>query len=100
VDLVKNVDFLKNLTSVDVKKLSSVMTPRVFKKDEVLVRKGDEGDAFYIIVSSEGLVRQLLCEENPVGGYLTPSFPPFVARGKCPCERYFSWINRLRRPNA
>jgi len=49
--LLQNVDFLKNLTSADIAKLSSVMTPRVFQENDVIVKKGDTGDAFYIIES-------------------------------------------------
>lgn len=59
IALVQNVDFLKNLTSLDIKKLCAVMTPRVFKEGDLIVKKGDIGDAFYIIQEGNVLVKDI-----------------------------------------
>ena len=59
VQLVKAVDFLQNLTSFDIKKLSLAMTPRVFKEGDTIVRKGTMGDAFYIIKEGNVLVKDI-----------------------------------------
>jgi CRP-like cAMP-binding protein len=34
---------------VDLGKLADNLTPRPFQKGDVIVKKGDDGDAFYII---------------------------------------------------
>ena len=57
--LLEGVNFLRDLTPSDLKKLAHVMTPRVFQKEEVLVKKGDPGDAFYIIQEGEVLVKDI-----------------------------------------
>jgi protein kinase A len=50
--LLANVPFCTQyLSDADRMKLSLAMIPRVFSADEVLVRKGDSGDSFYIIES-------------------------------------------------
>jgi len=59
IALLESVDFLKTLTSTDLEKLSSVMIPRVFQKDELLVKKGDMGDAFYVIQEGNVLVKDI-----------------------------------------
>jgi protein kinase A len=64
-DLLRGIGFLQNLTDTDLKKLSNVMTPRVFRKDEVLVKKGEHGDAFYVL--QEGRV---MCKDISVGDAL------------------------------
>eukprot|EP00545_Synedropsis_sp_CCMP1620_P004630 CAMPEP_0119013792 /NCGR_PEP_ID=MMETSP1176-20130426/8976_1 /TAXON_ID=265551 /ORGANISM="Synedropsis recta cf, Strain CCMP1620" /LENGTH=829 /DNA_ID=CAMNT_0006966911 /DNA_START=183 /DNA_END=2672 /DNA_ORIENTATION=+ len=62
-DLLQNVSFLQELDDVDLGKLASNLTPRVFTKGDVLVSKGDDGDAFYVI--QEGTV---LVTDISVGG--------------------------------
>jgi cAMP-dependent protein kinase regulator len=54
-EILQGVSFLRNLTQADLKKLSDAMTPVLFEKDQVLVKKGDKGDAFYLI--QEGQVQ-------------------------------------------
>lgn len=44
---------------MDIKKLSSVMTPRVFTERDLIVRKGTMGDAFYIIKEGNVLVKDI-----------------------------------------
>ncbi|KAL3929838.1 MAG: hypothetical protein SGARI_004643, partial [Bacillariaceae sp.] len=47
--LLKSVDFLKEISPSDLKRLGRAMTLNVFEPEDVLVTKGDEGDAFYIV---------------------------------------------------
>ena len=47
--LLKSVDFLKEISPTDLKRLGRAMTLNVFEPEDVLVTKGDEGDAFYIV---------------------------------------------------
>jgi CRP-like cAMP-binding protein len=58
-ELLQNVCFLKDLTQTDLKKLSDAMTPVVFEKDKVLVKKGDIGDAFYLLQEGQVLVKDI-----------------------------------------
>jgi cAMP-dependent protein kinase regulator len=51
--LLRSVDFLKELDESDIKRLADALTPRTFKEEDVLVRKGEEGDAFYILQEGE-----------------------------------------------
>jgi cAMP-dependent protein kinase regulator len=54
-DLLKGVGFFDVLDPTDVNKLVHTMIPRVFEAGECIVKKGDEGDIFYVI--QEGKVR-------------------------------------------
>ena len=47
------VDFFSSLDEDDLQRLANALTPRQFKKGEVLVKKGDAGDAFYILFEGE-----------------------------------------------
>jgi serine/threonine protein kinase/CRP-like cAMP-binding protein len=58
-EILQGVSFLKDLTQADLNKLSNAMTPVLFEKDQVLVRKGDEGDAFYLIQEGQVLVKDI-----------------------------------------
>lgn len=49
--LLKNIKFLKDLSTMDLQRLTNCMVPRQFQKDEVVVTKGEDGDAFYILQS-------------------------------------------------
>jgi cAMP-dependent protein kinase regulator len=55
LSLLRGVSFLKDLVESDLKRLSSVMFPRIFDTGEVITKKGDVGDAFYILY--EGSVK-------------------------------------------
>ena len=55
VKLLKNVPFLKELDDRDLNKMIGTITPRTFKAGEYLVKKGEEGDALYVI--QEGQVK-------------------------------------------
>lgn len=55
LELLKKVDFLKDMEMFDLQKLSSAMTPVEFGPGDTLVKKGDAGDAFYLI--QEGRVK-------------------------------------------
>jgi cAMP-dependent protein kinase regulator len=48
-DLLQGISFLQDLDPTDINKLVHTMTPRVFETGEYLVRKGDDGDTFYVI---------------------------------------------------
>jgi cAMP-dependent protein kinase regulator len=58
-EILQGVSFLKDLTQTDLKKLSDAMTPFLFEKDQVLVRKGDKGEAFYLILEGQVLVKDI-----------------------------------------
>jgi cAMP-dependent protein kinase regulator len=47
--LLKAVDFLSEISSYDLKRLGRAMTLKVFEPGDCLVKKGDEGDAFYMV---------------------------------------------------
>jgi len=51
--LLGSVNFLKDINEFDMKRLGRAMAPNVFEKGDCLVKKGDEGDAFYIIQEGE-----------------------------------------------
>jgi cAMP-dependent protein kinase regulator len=51
--LLRSVDFLKELDESDMKRLGDALSPRMFKEEDVLVKKGEEGDAFYILQEGE-----------------------------------------------
>jgi CRP-like cAMP-binding protein len=59
ISLLRNVDFLKTLNDSDIEKMTRVMTPRVFQKDDLLVKKGDHGDAFYVVAEGNVLVKDI-----------------------------------------
>ncbi|KAL3934727.1 MAG: hypothetical protein SGBAC_009616 [Bacillariaceae sp.] len=61
--LLKKIGFLKDFKQPDLAKLCDCMVPRNFGKDEVVVRKGEEGDLFYIL--KEGL---MIVTDISVGG--------------------------------
>ena len=48
-ELLQSVPFLNDLDERDLNKMIRTMVPRPFKAGEYLVKKGDEGDAFYVI---------------------------------------------------
>ena len=54
-ELLQGVIFLRDLDPTDINKLVHTMTPRVFEPGEFIVRKGEDGDTFYVI--QEGKVR-------------------------------------------
>jgi CRP-like cAMP-binding protein len=49
IKLLRNIPFLKDLADSEIDKLADVMTPFKFTKDQVLFRKGDMGNNFYIV---------------------------------------------------
>lgn len=49
IERLKAVDFLKEISDSDRKRLGRAMTLQVFAPGDCLVKKGDEGDAFYIV---------------------------------------------------
>ena len=48
-ELLSGVPFAKHLSAQNISRLVNVMTPRFFKSHEIIVHKGEEGDAFYIL---------------------------------------------------
>jgi CRP-like cAMP-binding protein len=53
--LLSDISFLLNLGDEDIMRLYSVMTPLLFCTGDLIVRKGDQGNSFYIL--QEGRVR-------------------------------------------
>jgi len=53
MDLLQSVDFLQDLDPQDVHKLAAAMNPRTYHGGATIVKKGEEGDAFYVIVSGK-----------------------------------------------
>ena len=53
--LLEGIPFTKHLTAQQVYRLTSVMTPRMFQADETVVKKGEVGDAFYVL--AEGTMK-------------------------------------------
>ena len=53
LDLLKKAEFLKDMEIFDLQKLSSAMTPVSFEPGDCLVKKGDAGDAFFLIQDGE-----------------------------------------------
>jgi len=53
LELLRKITFLKDLEIFDLQKLSSAMTPVPFEPNDTLVKKGDVGDAFFMIQEGE-----------------------------------------------
>ena len=49
IDLLKAVDFLSAISEFDLNRLARAMTLNVFRERDSIFKKGDEGDAFYIV---------------------------------------------------
>jgi cAMP-dependent protein kinase regulator len=49
IDLLKAVDFLSAISEFDLNRLARAMTLNVFHERDSIFKKGDEGDAFYIV---------------------------------------------------
>jgi cAMP-dependent protein kinase regulator len=55
LSLLKKIEFLKDMELYDLQKLSSAMVPVNFEPGDFLVKKGEAGDAFFLI--QEGQVK-------------------------------------------
>ena len=53
--LLQGIEFLKELEESQLRKLAEVLTPSRFKAKDVVVRKGDDADYFYVL--QEGTVK-------------------------------------------
>ena len=53
LDLLKKVNFLKDMEVFDLQKLSSAMKAVPFEPNDYLVKKGEAGDAFFLIQEGE-----------------------------------------------
>jgi cAMP-dependent protein kinase regulator len=49
MDLLKGINFLKDFNNLDLQRLSDCMVPRYFQKDDIVVSKGEVGEAFYVL---------------------------------------------------
>jgi cAMP-dependent protein kinase regulator len=49
IDLLKAVDFLSAISEFDLNRLARAMILNVFSEKDSIFKKGDEGDAFYIV---------------------------------------------------
>ena len=52
-NLLVTIDFLRDVGHYDLNRLARVMKPKFFRKDEVLVKSGDDGNWFYVIQEGE-----------------------------------------------
>jgi cAMP-dependent protein kinase regulator len=53
LQLLRSVDFLNDIDSTDLKRLSAAMTARSIHPGETLVKKGSAGDVFYVVADGE-----------------------------------------------
>ena len=74
-DFLKNVKFLQSLTAPEVLQLADALQPRVFQAKDLLIRYGEEGQWFYIIVEGEVEVIGRDAEGSPLK-VLSPSSLP------------------------
>lgn len=51
--LLRSIDFLKDIDEIDLKRLGAAMVPKQFEPGDFLVKKGEEGNAFYVIKEGE-----------------------------------------------
>jgi cAMP-dependent protein kinase regulator len=58
-ELLQGVTFLNDLDQMDIDKLISTMCPRKFQVGEYIVRKGDEGDTFFVIQEGKVWVKDI-----------------------------------------
>lgn len=63
-NLLKKIDFFQRMEESDVKQCVNVMTPRKYEAGEYIVRKGEDGDAFYVVESGELNVTDISVEET------------------------------------
>lgn len=61
--LLKGVKFVKGLSDAHLSKLAANMTPRHFKKDEILVEEDDKDCYFWILETGEVQIQEI-----PYGG--------------------------------
>jgi cAMP-dependent protein kinase regulator len=85
-DLLRGVNFLKDLDASDIKKLCRVMTPRFFSVDDVLVRKGEPGDAFYVLQEGKVLVKDISVGSTVYEDQVLGSGEYFGERSLCTSE--------------
>ncbi|KAG7357543.1 serine/threonine protein kinase [Nitzschia inconspicua] len=57
--LLEAVTFLSEISSVDLKRLGRAMTLIQFQPGDCLVKKGDEGDAFYVVYEGQVILTEI-----------------------------------------
>jgi cAMP-dependent protein kinase regulator len=57
--LLRSINFLSEIDEGDMKRLARAMTPKIVEAGQSLVRKGEEGDFFYIIQEGEMTVTDI-----------------------------------------
>ena len=62
--LLEGIDFLKDMDEADLKRLGRAMMPRTFKENDLLVKKGEEGNALYIVKEGELLITDISVGSN------------------------------------
>eukprot|EP00934_Nitzschia_sp_Nitz4_P005950 Nitzschia sp. Nitz4//scaffold21_size171442//80522//83295//NITZ4_002167-RA/size171442-processed-gene-0.161-mRNA-1//-1//CDS//3329542429//5940//frame0 len=62
--LLKTVHFLKDVDTIDLKRLASALKPRYYEVGDAVVKKGDQGDDVYIIDDGEFIVRNFSVGQN------------------------------------
>jgi cAMP-dependent protein kinase regulator len=63
-NLLKNINFFQQMEESDVQRCVNVMTPRKYEPGEFIVRKGEDGDAFYVVESGELTVTDITVGET------------------------------------
>ncbi len=51
--LLRSIDFLQDVDEIDLKRLGAAMVPKQFEPGDCIVKKGEDGDAFYVIKDGE-----------------------------------------------
>jgi cAMP-dependent protein kinase regulator len=59
MSLLKGINFLQDFNPSDLHRLCECMAPRPFEKDEVVVTKGEDGEAFYILKKGMMVVKDI-----------------------------------------
>jgi cAMP-dependent protein kinase regulator len=62
ISLLRGIPFLENLPTYAINKLANNMIPYKFEENEIIIKKGDVGEKFYILH-----IGKLLCKDISVG---------------------------------
>lgn len=72
-DFLEKVPILEPLDNWERLTVADALEPHTFKDNEVVMKQGDKGDVFYIIISGEAVVTQTIDDSSPPEqvGFLT-----------------------------
>ena len=80
IKLLKNVDFLSEMNEFDMLRLARAMTLNVFREQDILVKKGEKGDAFYIVYDGQLRVTDISVGSTKFGSIILESGDYFGER--------------------